>query len=273
MAIVFGFRSDVGKVRTNNEDSFIVDEQAGLFIVADGMGGHNSGEVASKMACDIISKNLQMSLKRQTEPDRTQVMFGQTNPDLSDTANRIVSAIRLSNQVVFEASQASPQNNGMGTTVVVLLTLPASYIIAWVGDSRIYLVRHNQLQQLTTDHSLVQEQINKGLITSEQAEKSEFKNILTRAVGAAADVEVDAVDLPAFDNDLLILCSDGLSRMVTDAQILETVRSYEEPQKISDALIERAIAAGGKDNVTAVVVGRQTEGLWGKFLKVVGKTN
>lgn len=273
MAIVFGFKSDIGKVRTNNEDSFIIDEQSGLFIVADGMGGHNSGEVASRMACDIISKNLQMSLKRQAEPDRTQVMFGQTNPALSDTANRMVSAIRLANQVVFEASQSSPQNNGMGTTVVALLTLPSSYIIAWVGDSRIYLVRHNQLQQLTTDHSLVQEQINKGLITSEQAEKSEFKNILTRAIGAAATVEVDATEIPAFADDYLILCSDGLSRMVTDEQILETVRAYNDPQKISDTLVERANAAGGKDNVTAVVVGRQTEGIWGKFLKAVGKAN
>jgi len=274
MAIIeYAAKSDIGRVRTNNEDHFAFDEKLGLYLVADGMGGHNSGEVASKMATDTVIRTFAQALERRNEPDRTQVIFGQNSPGLSDVANHLVSAIRLANQAIFEASQNYSQNYGMGTTLVSTLVLPQSYVIAWVGDSRIYLVRHNQIQQLSTDHSLVQEQVNRGLISADEAENSQFKNILTRALGTADTVEVDAAEIPAFDDDYIILCSDGLTKMVTDQQILKTVLDLKEPQEICTELLEAANQAGGRDNVTILMLHRKTENIWDKFLKAISKAS
>src|SRR3989339_248422 len=137
MTIEFGAKSDQGRVRTNNEDSFAVYEKHGLFIVADGMGGHNSGEVASKMAVDIVGRNFgSLKERKEANEDKTQIIYGQSNPAVSEPANQLSSSIKLANQAIFEASQAYPQNQGMGTTLVSVLTNGASHIIAWVGDSR-----------------------------------------------------------------------------------------------------------------------------------------
>ena len=266
-------KSDKGLVRTNNEDSFFIDPGSNLYIIADGMGGHNSGEVASTMACEVISKNVRQTLERLKDPEKTQVVFGGTNPLISETANQLVSSIRLANRIIFEASQKNPQNQGMGTTAVAVLLKDNKYIIAWVGDSRAYLIRHNAIEQLTTDHSLVQEQIAKGLISNDQAESSEFKNILTRALGAAEDVQVDAMELPVFEGDHLLLCTDGLSRMISDKDILDAVRAGGSPPQICDRLIERANAAGGRDNVTAIDIFYKAESKWKKFFKAVAGTN
>ncbi|MHB9155977.1 MAG: Stp1/IreP family PP2C-type Ser/Thr phosphatase [Endomicrobiales bacterium] len=271
MTIEYAAKSDVGKVRKNNEDSFAVDEKNGLFVVCDGMGGHNAGEVASRMACDLIIKNMRQTLELKQETDRTQVMFGQNNPRLSDPANRLVSSVRLANQVIYEASHTYSEKSGMGTTVVALLVMENSYVVAWVGDSRVYLVRHKQLQQLTTDHSLVQEQVSKGLMTSEQAENSEFKNILTRALGSAENVEADAVEIPAFDNDYLLLCSDGLTRMVPENKILEAIEGARNTQEAGERLVTLAVEAGGRDNVTVIVVNRKAEKIWNRIFKTVIK--
>lgn len=273
MPLEYGAKTDLGQVRKNNEDNFFIDEKNGLFIVCDGMGGHNSGEVASKLAVDVISKNFGQSVdKQQRSPDSTQVMFGENNPKISETANRLVSAVRLANTVIFESSRNYPQNQGMGTTVVAVVTKDGVHTVSWVGDSRVYLVRHGQIQQLSVDHSLVQEQMNKGLITGLQAESSEYKNILTRALGAAENVEVDTIEIPAMEDDYLLLCTDGLTRMLPDDRILEAVKKYEMPQVICDNLIRLANEAGGRDNVTAVVTHRKSENLWDKFIKAVGKT-
>lgn len=271
MNMQFAAKSDMGRVRTNNEDSFFTEPEIGLFIVADGMGGHKSGEIASKMACDIVSKNLKTLLKAVEVADKTQVIYGENNPQISKPANSLLSAIRLANRVIYEASVSYSQNQGMGTTIVALLARDNSYIISWVGDSRIYLVRHGQIQQLTTDHSLVQEQVNKGLITNEQAETSEFKNVLTRALGTSEEVQADAAETPAFEDDYLILCSDGLTRMVPDAVILETVKKHDNPEAVCAELIELANKAGGRDNVTAVVLNNKPENFWKKFMKSVAK--
>ena len=271
MKMEFAAKSDMGKVRTNNEDSFFVEPEIGLFIVADGMGGHASGEVASKMACEIISKNLKTSLANNDDTDKTQVIFGENNPGISKPANSLLSAIRLANRVIYEASTTMSQNQGMGTTLVAVLARDNSYIISWVGDSRIYLARHGQLQQLTSDHSLVQEQVNKGLITNEQAETSEFKNVLTRALGTAEEVQADIAETPAFEDDYLILCSDGLTRMVSDQIILDTIKKYDNPDAICNELIDLAIKAGGRDNVTAVVLSNKADNFWKKFMKSVAK--
>lgn len=274
MIIEFGAKSDVGQIRKNNEDNFIIDEKSGLFVVCDGMGGHSSGEVASKLAVDVVSKNFAQSLQKQQNADSTQVMFGETNPKISETANRLVSSIRLANQVIFESSKNQPQNQGMGTTIVAVAATAGTHIVSWVGDSRVYMARNGHLQQMTVDHSLVQEQVNKGLITGSQAETSEYKNILTRALGAAESVEVDTIELTAEDDDYLLLCSDGLTRMLTDEQLMAVIKKFEKPQDICDALIAQANQAGGRDNVTAVVVHRKSQNLWEKFINVVGsKTN
>jgi len=271
MEIKFFAKSDLGRVRTNNEDSFLAEPQLGLFLVADGMGGHNSGEVASKMACEVIAGNLKTALERSKEDDGTRVMLGENNPGVSEPANILLSAVRLANRVIFEASRDYAKDHGMGTTLVALLVRDRSYVIAWVGDSRIYLVRHGQIQQLTTDHSLVQEQLSKGLISNEQAETSEFKNVLTRALGTAGDVEVDIAETPAFEDDYLILCSDGLTRMLPDQLILETVKRCADPESICVELVELANKAGGRDNVTALVVCNKSENFWKKFLRSVAK--
>jgi PPM family protein phosphatase len=224
------------------------------------------------MACDVISRNVKNYLEKNKSADRTQVMFGENNPQISEPANNLVSAVRLANRVIFEASRNYSQNHGMGTTLAALLAVEKSYIIAWVGDSRIYLVRHGLLQQLTTDHSLVQEQVNKGIISSDEAESSEFKNILIRALGTAAEVNVDAVETLSFEDDYLILCSDGLTRMVPDRVMLETVKKYGAPESICAELIGLANEAGGRDNITAIVISNKSDNFWKKFIKSVVKT-
>jgi len=265
MPIEFSAASDMGKVRTNNEDTFAADEDNGIFIVADGMGGHKSGEVASRLACDIISNNI----KHKYLDAKAKTIYGEANPSISDDSNNLLSAVRLANRMIYEAGANNAQNNGMGTTLVAVLIREKSYTIAWVGDSRIYLVRHGRIQQITTDHSLVQEQVNRGLISSEQAETSEFKNVLTRALGTSEDVEVDIAETNSFAGDYLLLCSDGLTKMVPDRLILETINKYDQPEAICDELISLANKAGGRDNITAVVINNKEDNFWKKFIKSV----
>jgi len=271
MTLEYGGVTDPGKVRTNNEDHILVDGKNGIFIVADGMGGHNSGEVASKMACDIISKNLEAAMARKAQADRTQIVFGDNDPALSVVANHAVSSIRLANQVIYEASLSYSQNKGMGTTLVLTLYHNNSYIIGWVGDSRAYLARHNRLQQLTNDHSVVQEQIDKGFITPQQAEKSEYKNVLTKALGTDASIKPDVVETPAFPGDYVLLCTDGLTKMLSDAQILETLTGGGGPQEIAAKLAARANSAGGRDNVSAVVLHVKGNTVWDKLVDSIRK--
>ncbi|MCB4792687.1 MAG: Stp1/IreP family PP2C-type Ser/Thr phosphatase [Elusimicrobia bacterium] len=259
MTLEFGSKTDLGKVRKNNEDNFTVDPAIGLFVVADGMGGHNSGEVASKIATDLIKNNLNQLMRKKT--------------DQTGYSKHLLSSLQLANQAIYEASQNYKQNQGMGTTVVAVLSHDKMYTLGWVGDSRIYLVRHKNIQQLTTDHSLVQEQISKGLIKPEQAEFSEYKNILTRALGIAEKVEADVIEKPSLKDDYLILCTDGLTRAVSDAKILEVVMTIKDPQAICDKLVDLANENGGKDNCTVVVVYNKQENFFNRLLKSVAKTN
>ena len=261
----FAGKSDLGQVRKNNEDCYYLGPEIGLFLVADGMGGHKSGEVASRLACDIISNNI----KYKSIDNKAKTIYGEANPSLSNDSNNLLSAVRLANRMIFEAGSNNVQNHGMGTTLVAVLIRDKSYTIAWVGDSRIYLVRHGRIQQITTDHSLVQEQVNKGLISSEQAETSEFKNVLTRALGTSEEVEVDIAETNSFAGDYLLLCSDGLTRMVPDQQILETIKTFVQPEAICDELINIANKAGGRDNITAVVINNEQDNFFKKFIKSV----
>lgn len=247
MQLLIEGRTDKGLVRPNNEDNLYLDESTGLFVVADGMGGHASGEIASKMAVDMI-KDYFNHIKDGQAP-----IVGHYREDCTEITNSIGSAVRFANIAIYEAAKGDPKLQGMGTTVVAVLLNENRLSIAHVGDSRVYLVRAGEIEQLTDDHSVVYEQFKRELITKEDADKSGMKNILTRAVGIAHDVEVDFNELTLTDGDILILCSDGLSSMVSDQDILSAVMSMNNPGEACGKLIDMANKNGGRDNITIIV--------------------
>lgn len=242
-------KSDKGVSRQNNEDNFCVDEDLRLFIVADGMGGAAAGEVASRMAVETIINHV----KRSSVGN--MLFVGGYDKRFSDGASyRIASGIRLANQAIYEASQSNVEWRGMGTTVAAALLDGSKMSIAHAGDSRIYLIRTSSIIQLTDDHSIVSEQVKSGLLTKEEAEGSEARNIITRALGSAQSVKVDLDEIGLIDGDRIILCSDGLTTMVPDSVILSIVATYNEPDRACSALIDIANRNGGKDNITVVLV-------------------
>jgi serine/threonine protein phosphatase PrpC len=249
-------RTDKGLVRPNNEDSFYVDGSVGLLVVADGMGGHASGELASKMAVDVIRDYF-----KNVQEGRAPIV-GQYREDCSDITNRIGSAVRLANMAIYEAAKNDPRLQGMGTTVAAVLLNENRLSIAHVGDSRVYLVRAGDIEQLTDDHSIVYEQVKRELITKEEAQKSDMRNILTRAVGIAPDVEVDFDELTLTDGDIIILCSDGLSSMVSDDDILSAAISTSNPSETCGKLIDMANKNGGRDNITVIMAYMRKKKNW-----------
>jgi protein phosphatase len=241
-------KSDKGVSRQNNEDNFCVDEDLSLFIVADGMGGAAAGEVASRMAVEAIKDYIKRSSTGK-EP-----FIGGYDKSFSKASNRIASGIRLANQAIYEASQSNIKWRGMGTTVAAALVDGSKMSIAHAGDSRIYLIRASSIVQLTDDHSIVSEQIKSGLLTKEEAEGSEIRNIITRALGSAPSVNIDLDEIDIMDGDRVVLCSDGLTTMVPDNVILSTVAVSDEPDRACSALIDIANKNGGKDNITVALV-------------------
>jgi serine/threonine protein phosphatase PrpC len=240
-------QTSVGKVRKNNEDAFSLSLDKGLLVVADGMGGSASGEIASRMAVDVITSYFNESAASIKTP-----LIGTYNDNFTETTNLLGSAVRLANTAIYEASGTNAQWQGMGTTIVCALLHNRKLSIAHVGDSRLYLIRAGHIEQLTDDHSVVAEQIKRELISREEAEKSEIRNILTRAVGNEAEVQVDLNELNMLDDDILVLCTDGLTNMVRDEEILSVVLSGQDPAVASQRLVEMANEAGGQDNITAV---------------------
>jgi len=257
-------KTDKGLVRLNNEDNFYLDVPAGILVVADGMGGHASGEVASKMAVDMIRDYL-----KNLQEGRVPVI-GNYQEDCSEITNLLGSAVRLANQAIFEAAGSDPKLKGMGTTVAAALMDGNKLSVAHVGDSRVYLIRSGNIEQLTDDHSVVYEQVQRALITREEAQQSDIKNILTRAVGIAPDVEVDLDELTVADGDILVLCSDGLSTMVFDEDILSAVIENDNPAGACERLIDMANGNGGKDNVT-VIAAYIKKKRWLSFLSNLSK--
>ncbi|MBI2069407.1 MAG: Stp1/IreP family PP2C-type Ser/Thr phosphatase [Elusimicrobia bacterium] len=239
-------KSDQGKVRSNNEDNLLVDESIGLLVVADGMGGHQSGEVASRMATQILAENLKNLVKSGAVPEKT-------NPNVSAQTNQLAFCVRLANQAIFEASKRYAQDRGMGTTLSALWLHDGYCSLAHVGDSRAYIARNGTLEQITRDHSLVMDQVRQGLITQEEAASSNLQHVLSRALGVAETVEADAEEHPLMDGDFLLLCTDGLTRMVSEKEIKTIIDSARNPDSISETLVEAANAAGGKDNVSVIV--------------------
>ena len=240
MEIAVAARSDVGMIRAGNEDNFYAssDDKGGIFIVADGMGGHAAGEVASEMAVQLIRDQLE-SLR-----------------DLHDrrAADRVLDALRAANLAIYNRTVSEVDKQGMGTTASVLIIAGRRYLIGQVGDSRVYLLREGALRQLTKDHSYVQEQVDAGFLTPEQARYHPYSNVITRCVGASDDVEPDTFAGETKVGDIFLVASDGLTGMVDDRRLQQLLQARVEPSRVVDSLIAEANGRGGLDNITAIVV-------------------
>src|SRR5438132_13233493 len=211
----------VGRQRQHNEDSFLVADEAKLYLVADGMGGHAAGEIASKIAVDSISEFILHTKEDDgTWPHAYDERFGRPT-------NRLRAALRLANTRVLEAMRKDPRLRGMGTTVVACLADDATMSVAHVGDSRAYLIRDGQLSRLTNDHSWVFEQVQAGMLTEAEAEKHPLRNVITRALGGALQVVPDAKEINCRPGDVYLLCSDGLTGMVPEDEILRVVTNCD----------------------------------------------
>ena len=232
--------TDVGRVRKGNEDNFYADanDHRGLFIVADGMGGHAAGEVASQMAVDVISRDLEQL----------------NDLESADALETVSTSLRHANRAVFERSSAERDKMGMGSTASVLVLSDDRFIIGHLGDSRIYRLRGSEFSQLTHDHSVVQEQIDAGLITRDEARRHRQSNVITRCVGMGWDVEPDVIDGEVQQGDIFLLASDGLTGMVEDWRLQQLLASKVAPARMVDAMIAEANARGGVDNITVVIV-------------------
>lgn len=249
-------KSDLGCVRTNNEDNFGYDTRFGIFVVCDGMGGQAAGEVASKIGVDTVLEYFRKAGATGKYPIEGEPLEG-----VSERANALASAIRLANKTIFDTASKNASHAGMGSTVVAALVKGNFLSIAHVGDSRIYLIRKDAIQQLTNDHSLVMEQVRRGLITLEEAEKSNMQNIIIRALGSEETVEADVDDMVGQPGDILLLASDGLTKYVKDKRLLEIVKNAPTLQVACERLIQAAKDAGGDDNITCTLV-RVVEQPW-----------
>ena len=251
MIEAFG-RTDVGRRRKINEDSYLVSPEASLFAVCDGMGGHNAGEVASKMAIETIEAFIQRSgvEKEITWP------WG-LDANLSFEGNRLKTAIRLANSRVFQAADNREELTGMGTTVVALVLSNQGMTIASAGDSRCYLSRGGELKQLTRDDSWVSAALGEGILNSDDVEHHPLRNVITKAVGARDTIDLDVVEHDLQPGDVVMLCSDGLHGMVHDQEIGKILGNGDlKLEEASLKLIEAANEAGGRDNVTVVLLRR-----------------
>lgn len=239
-------RSDPGVVRSHNEDAVFGDAGQGLVILADGMGGYNAGEVASGMAITLLSNNL-APLVPQVQPASTD---GER-----PVHQHLAEQIELTNTSIYQSAQSQPQYAGMGTTLVVAWFHDNVMSVAHIGDSRLYRLRGEDFQQLTRDHSLLQEQIDSGMISAEEARYSQNKNLVTRALGVDPDVEPEIHDYDVLPGDIYLLCSDGLNDMVEDEEIGMTLQALQSNLELAgDQLIQMANDNGGRDNVSVILV-------------------
>ena len=254
LQISSGGATHVGMVRTNNEDCFRIVPSLQLYVLADGMGGEAHGEVASSLAVETVVKHC---LEGQENPSAK--VLGEAKPGLTPRTQRVLSAIHLANEKVFQSAEDHPEQQGMGATLTVAWIDGAQLSVGHVGDSRVYLLRSGALQQLTSDHSLVAEQVRRGILTASEAEQSNLQSVLLRALGTQPEVEVDSEEVGLFPGDILLLCSDGLTRMVTEPEIAGALQSEPQPQRAAEKLVALANESGGVDNVTVVVVSLKPE--------------
>src|SRR3954463_3959315 len=243
-------RSDVGMKREHNEDSFLVNEDLGLYVVCDGMGGHAGGETASRLAVQTVEKELISARLRTDDPFGVQAPL----PD-SPLASALREAVEGACAAVFRTSRANPELAGMGTTCISLVLHGEHALVGHVGDSRCYLVRDREVHQLSEDHSLVNEQVRAGLLTEEEARHSRLKNIITRSVGFEEDVLVDVVGVETRAGDRFLLCSDGLSNLMENEEIRDALL-HNQLADVPGFLIQLANERGGDDNITVIAVER-----------------
>lgn len=239
--------TDIGLVRKNNEDNFGYDLRHGIFVVCDGMGGQQAGELASKIAVDTV-----LDYFRKTEQNAAPV-GGTRFEGVSERAVGLATAIQLANQAIHESGARDLSVAGMGSTLVAVAVEGDLFSIANVGDSRIYLIRNHDVVQLTHDHSLVMEQVRRGLMTMEEAEHSNMQNVIVRALGTDDSVEPDLADHEFNSEDVLLLCSDGMSRYVKEETMAEVVQQDSLEQACAN-LIEAAKGGGSDDNITCLLV-------------------
>lgn len=256
ITLEFCARTDPGMVRQHNEDNlavhFLPDRSAGMAILADGMGGHNAGEVASALAVQVLMEAL---------GDHLPQLLSIPWPDSADLLRqRIVDGVKLANWMIYSTAIERTECSGMGTTLVLALFHHGRATIAHVGDSRLYRWRDGVLQQITSDHSVLQEQIDAGVISPEDAQFSLNKNVITRALGVNSEVLVDIYEVCSIADDMYLLCSDGLSDMLLPAEIAGDLQSYGWNRELAcQSLVEHANAVGGRDNISVILV-KQFEG-------------
>jgi serine/threonine protein phosphatase PrpC len=239
--------SDIGRRREQNEDSLFFDDRMGLYVVADGMGGHNAGEVASKLVVETIRDYIKQNL-----PDSPAEELDNVDPSLSKEARQLLAGIQLSNRIVHQTSLNNEAYKGMGSTVSAVYFTEKTFIVANVGDSLIYLIRDGKIELLSVPHTLIAEQTE---LDPENAELlwSDFKHVLTRAMGVDENVKADINEVPFLKNDILVICSDGLTDKAAPEEILELVYNRRS-DKACQGLVDLANARGGDDNITAIVL-------------------
>lgn len=241
--------TDVGLRRAHNEDNFFRSDDLGLFLVADGMGGHAAGEVASGSAIQSIVE----FFGRHAEDASVTWPFG-FDANLSAGSNALLNGVRLANQRLYSLQQERPELSGMGTTVAAVQVTEHNATLVHVGDSRIYRLRLGHLEQLTSDHSWVNEQLQKNIITAEEARNHRYRNVITRALGNRLDLEIDLKVEPVQSGDMFLLCSDGLSGLVDDAQLEATMITIPDLREAANKLVAMANEAGGHDNISVILV-------------------
>src|SRR4051812_5204251 len=251
-----------GLVRSHNEDSIATDSQIGLVVLADGMGGYNAGEVASGIATALISSEIREAMLKEAPSEKNSA---------SQATTLLRAIITKANTSIFQSANSQPQYSGMGTTLVAALLFNVQLTLAHIGDSRCYRHRSGKLEQITRDHSLLQEQIDSGLLTKEAAKRSQNKNLVTRALGIEPTVEAEIHTYPVQEGDILLICSDGLNDMVEDDNIEMTLAALgANLQLAADQLVQMANDNGGRDNVSVVLIKvkkdfASNEGLFAKF--------
>jgi len=242
MNFEFYSQTDTGRVRTNNEDSVALDESCAVAVLADGMGGYAAGEVASGMACDFIKSELGRWLQEASAIASD-----------ADVKRAMDICVENANQAIFGAANSNPTYAGMGTTLVLGVFRSGRLLLGHIGDSRGYRWRNGVLQQITKDHSLLQEQIDAGMLTPEQAQYAANKNLVTRALGVEDMVLLETHQHDVLPGDVFLMCSDGLSDMLRDAQISEIMGSHPRLSDMGEALVSAANEAGGRDNIAVVL--------------------
>ncbi len=231
--------TDVGRVRQGNEDSFYADDEASVFVVADGMGGHAAGEVAAQIASSRVGEALSGAVGRQPA---------------AELAQTLEAAIAEANRRILACAQDDPACYGMGTTITALCVLDASFLIGHVGDSRAYRLRGGSLERITRDHTLVQQEVDRGTLTDEQARVHPRSNVLTRALGIPGGFATDLYEGTLEAGDRVLLATDGLSAMLPDAEIERILAEAADVEMTAGQLVDRANAAGGLDNTTVIVI-------------------